>query len=236
MEAPRSLKQNANRPPMSYINKGQFYCITLKNVDPSVFVNGNTCGNHANISTKVKTVVSIVFANKTNEEQLRHWRYWHARQHITKQRIIDIADYKESNMITEIDEFAHNAISFHWDARANSNFNENFAKIYVSTNCLSTDFSSQKGIKGMALILQIDTFLDDKCIDRGACQIKCFCDKGAERKIRDEEKKARQELLKTNLNPGGNTAATNLVNAQLLQNFKLDLIKRDEYVREDVEI
>lgn len=43
-------------------------------------------------------------------------------------------------MVTDIHEFAHNAISFNWDVR-------DAAKIFISVNCLSTDFSAQKGIK-----------------------------------------------------------------------------------------
>ncbi|KAG7271482.1 hypothetical protein CRUP_018516 [Coryphaenoides rupestris] len=66
-------------------------------------------------------------------------------------------------------------------------------RIFVSVNCLSTDFSSQKGVKGLPLNLQIDTYSynnrSNKPIHRAYCQIKVFCDKGAERKIRDEERK-----------------------------------------------
>ena len=43
-------------------------------------------------------------------------------------------------MISDIDEFAHNAIAFTWDIA-------DVAKIFISCNCLSTDFSAQKGIK-----------------------------------------------------------------------------------------
>ena len=43
-------------------------------------------------------------------------------------------------MVTDIHEFAHNAISFNWDVH-------DAAKIFISVNCLSTDFSAQKGIK-----------------------------------------------------------------------------------------
>jgi len=152
----------------------------------------------------VKSIISIVFGSKTSEEQLKHWRYWHARQHITKQRIIDIADYKESNMLREIQEFSHNAISFIWDVNTNpENGQHEGAKIFISANCLSTDFSAQKGIKGMALNLQIDSYGESEkgewdCVHRGTSQIKIFCDKGAERKIRDEERKCRQEALAQN--------------------------------------
>ena len=46
----------------------------------------------------------------------------------------------------------------------------------------------------MPLLLQIDTYTDmrrnARPVHRAITQIKVFCDKGAERKIRDEERKA----------------------------------------------
>lgn len=79
--------------------------------------------------------------------------------------------------------------------------------IFISVNCLSTDFSSQKGVKGLPLNLQIDTYSynnrSNKPIHRAFCQIKVFCDKGAERKIRDEERKqSRRKGKVAELNPG----------------------------------
>uniref|UniRef100_S4RMP9 Grh/CP2 DB domain-containing protein n=1 Tax=Petromyzon marinus TaxID=7757 RepID=S4RMP9_PETMA len=74
------------------------------------------------------------------------------------------------------------------------------AQIFVAVNCLSTDFSSQKGVKGLPLSLQIDTYSysnrSNKPIHRASCQIKVFCDKGAERKIRDEERKQMRKKAK----------------------------------------
>ena len=52
----------------------------------------------------------------------------------------------------------------------------------------------------MPLLLQIDTYSDTQRqspIHRAACQIKVFCDKGAERKIRDEERKALRKKNKS---------------------------------------
>ncbi|MEQ2163754.1 grainyhead-like, partial [Goodea atripinnis] len=79
--------------------------------------------------------------------------------------------------------------------------------IFISVNCLSTDFSSQKGVKGLPLNLQIDTYSynnrSNKPIHRAFCQIKVFCDKGAERKIRDEERKqSRRKGKVPDLNTG----------------------------------
>ncbi|XP_028421895.1 grainyhead-like protein 1 homolog isoform X2 [Perca flavescens] len=193
LEASKSLRQKTGDGTMTYLNKGQFYPITLREVDNK--------GMQQPI-TKVRSVVMVVFGEeKCRDDQLKHWKYWHSRQHTAKQRCLDIADYKESfNTIGNIEEISYNAISFTWDT------NEE-AKIFISVNCLSTDFSSQKGVKGLPLNLQIDTYSynnrSNKPIHRAYCQIKVFCDKGAERKIRDEERKqSRRKGKVTELNSG----------------------------------
>ncbi|KAG7224152.1 hypothetical protein INR49_019887 [Caranx melampygus] len=176
--APPASPYKSSELPMVYLNKGQFYPITLQGVDSCAGIT----------ATKVKTVVMAVFENdKSPEMQLRFWNHWHARQPTVKQRVIDIADYKEVfNGISNIEEVAFNALSFVW------NPNEE-AKVYIGINSLSTDFSSQKGVKGLPLHLQIDTYDfssgSNQLLHRAACQVKIFCDKGAERKMRDEERK-----------------------------------------------
>ncbi|XP_061157240.1 grainyhead-like protein 3 homolog isoform X1 [Syngnathus typhle] len=184
--APAASSFKSNELPMVYLNKGQFYPITLQGVD------NNTCVT----TTKVKTVVMAVFENdKTPEMQLRFWNHWHARQPTVKQRVIDIADYKEVfTGISNIEEVAFNALSFVWNPHEE-------AKVFIGINSLSTDFSSQKGVKGLPLNLQIDTYDfssgNNQLIHRAACQVKIFCDKGAERKMRDEERKTSKRRGKT---------------------------------------
>ncbi|GLD55742.1 grainyhead-like protein 2 homolog [Lates japonicus] len=118
-----------------------------------------------------KSVMMVVFSeDKNRDEQLKYWKYWHSRQDTAKQRVLDIADYKESfNTIGNIEEIAYNAISFTWDV------NEE-AKIFITVNCLSTDFSSQKGVKGLPLMIQIDTYSynnrSNKPLHRAYSQIK----------------------------------------------------------------
>ncbi|XP_010770972.1 grainyhead-like protein 3 homolog [Notothenia coriiceps] len=176
--SPIASSYKSSELPMVYLNKGQFYPITLSGVDSST---GLT-------ATKVKTVVMAVFDNdKSPEMQLRFWNHWHARQPTAKQRVIDIADYKEVfDGVSNIEEVAFNAISFVW------NPNEE-AKVFIGINSLSTDFSAQKGVKGQPLHIQIDTYDfssgTNQLLHRAACQVKIFCDKGAERKMRDEERK-----------------------------------------------
>uniref|UniRef100_A0A8B9H1C7 Grainyhead-like transcription factor 1 n=1 Tax=Astyanax mexicanus TaxID=7994 RepID=A0A8B9H1C7_ASTMX len=109
MEASKSLRQKSGDGTMTYLNKGQFYPITLKETDNNKVLHHPIC--------KVRSVVMVVFGEeKCRDDQLKHWKYWHSRQHTAKQRCIDIADYKESfNTISNIEEIAYNAISFTWD-------------------------------------------------------------------------------------------------------------------------
>ncbi|XP_053323069.1 grainyhead-like protein 2 homolog isoform X2 [Spea bombifrons] len=209
LEATKSLRQKQGEGPMTYLNKGQFYAVTLSETG------ANKCFRHP--ISKVRSVIMVVFSeDKNRDEQLKYWKYWHSRQHTAKQRVLDIADYKESfNTIGNIEEIAYNAVSFTWDV------NEE-AKIFITVNCLSTDFSSQKGVKGLPLMIQIDTYSynnrSNKPIHRAYCQIKVFCDKGAERKIRDEERKQNRKKGKGQAAPAqGNNSTDGKLSAASLQ-------------------
>ncbi|KAI4905425.1 hypothetical protein NFI96_026309 [Prochilodus magdalenae] len=217
LEASRSLRQKQGEGPMTYLNKGQFYAITL-----------NETGSNKRLRhpiSKLRSVIMVVFSeDKNRDEQLKYWRYWHSRQHTAKQRVLDIADYKESfNTIGNIEEIAYNAVSFTWDVNEEAKplfhslnpmkfgtivlkygcpgiLDNLVIQIFITVNCLSTDFSSQKGVKGLPLMIQIDTYSynnrSNKPLHRAFCQIKVFCDKGAERKIRDEERKQNRKKSK----------------------------------------
>ncbi|KAG7474282.1 hypothetical protein JOB18_005664 [Solea senegalensis] len=185
LEASMSLRPGEG--PMAYLNRGQFYAMTLSQT--------NSSSSLHQPRGKVRSVIMVVFGeDKCRDEQLKNWKYWHSRQHTAKQRVLDIADYKESfSTIGNVEEIAYNAVSFTWDISEE-------AKVFISVNCLSTDFSSQKGVKGMPLIIQIDTYSYNsgsrRPIHRAFSQIKVFCDKGAERKLRDEEKKHLRRRVK----------------------------------------
>ncbi|XP_068616626.1 grainyhead-like protein 2 homolog [Brachionichthys hirsutus] len=206
--ASTSLRLRMADGPMAYLNRGQFYTLTLARTgcsssSPRVAPDGSPSrgqphakgGAELQQDSVVQSVIMIVFGEeKSRDEQLKNWKYWHSRQHTAKQRVLDIADYKESfSTIGNVEEIAYNAVSFTWDVSEE-------AKVFISVNCLSTDFSSQKGVKGMPLIIQIDTYSYTGCggkpIHRAYAQIKVFCDKGAERKLRDEEKKQLRRRMK----------------------------------------
>ncbi|XP_076319257.1 protein grainyhead-like isoform X2 [Tachypleus tridentatus] len=157
---------------ITYINKGQFYGITLEYIpDPNKPLRNPT----------VRSVIMLVFREeKTPEDEVKAWQFWHSRQHSVKQRILDADTKNSSGIIGQVEEITHNAIAIYWNPLGSP-------------------------AKGLPLHLQIDTF--DDCregvnpIHRGYCQIKVFCDKGAERKTRDEERRA----AKLRLTATGNT-------------------------------
>ncbi|CAL8316469.1 unnamed protein product [Merluccius merluccius] len=195
LEAPQSLRPKSTTAPTSYLNKGQFYPVSLCYRDDGA----RPPQNHHTF----RSVVMLVFGeDKAYEDQLKYWRFWQTRQHTAKQRCLDIADYKESfNTISNIEEIAYNGVSFTWDCKSE-------ARIFISVNCLSTDFSPQKGVRGLPLNLQVDTYEvgrhGDRLVHRAVSQVKVFCDKGAERKIRDEERKqSRRKMKGLVLDPSG---------------------------------
>ncbi|XP_052009987.1 grainyhead-like protein 3 homolog [Xyrauchen texanus] len=202
--APQASQNKTTEIPVVYLNKGQFYPITLQGVDSTA---GVSC-------SKVKTVIMAVFENdKSPEMQLKYWNHWHARQPTVKQRVIDIADYKEVfSGLSNVEEVAFNALSFIW------NTNEE-AKVHIGVNSLSTDFSSQKGVKGLPLNLQIDTYDfstgSNHLIHRAVCQVKIFCDKGAERKMRDEERKRSKRRTKNVADSSNNGRKQALVSSSV---------------------
>ncbi|XP_039710758.1 grainyhead-like protein 3 homolog [Pteropus medius] len=149
--SPKAIHIKSGESPMAYLNKGQFYPVTLR--------------------TPAGGKGLALSSNK-----------------------VKVPDCKENfNTVQHIEEVAYNALSFMW------NVNEE-AKVFIGVNCLSTDFSSQKGVKGVPLNLQIDTYDcgsgTEHLVHRAVCQIKIFCDKGAERKMRDDERKQFRRKVK----------------------------------------
>jgi len=147
--------------------------------------------------SNVKSVVMLVFRDAKNpEDEINAWEFWHQRQPTSKQRIIDAETNNMSDEcgITQIEDISYNSIAVYWNPLQKPAF------ISVAVQCLSTDFSLQKGVKGLPMHLQVDTYVKNPqdgeydIIHRGYCQVKVFCDKGAERKFRQEERRASRKV------------------------------------------
>ncbi|RDD39461.1 Grainyhead-like protein 2-like protein [Trichoplax sp. H2] len=184
LEAPASIVHKWTGDALTYINKGQFYNINFEATPES---NPST--------TRLKSILHLVFREeKEPDNEMSHWQYWYSQQPNPNQRAFDIDRKSCQNVEERIEEIAYNAVAFYWNPADN-------AKIAARINCLSTDFSPQKGVKGIPLHLQIDTYEDLTSSDvepvhRAFCKVKIFRDKGAERKNKDESKTARKRIQK----------------------------------------
>ena len=136
LDTPISTAQRNDEDRMTYVNKGQFYPLTV-NYRP--YPNGS---DNIKTNAPVKTVVMVVFRDEKNQDnELKSWSFWHARQHTYKQRILDADAKSASGILGSSEEIAHNGIAFHWSPK------EGPAKLSLAVQCLSTDFSNQKGVK-----------------------------------------------------------------------------------------
>ena len=191
LEAPTAQWVRKEEDRCTYLNKGQFYGLTLE-------YRHNQTEPFPGDVKQVKSVVMLVFRDAKNpEDEVNAWDFWHQRQPTSKQRIIDAETNNMTDQcgIQQIEDVSYNAIAVYWNPL------ERPALISCAIQCLSTDFSLQKGVKGLALHLQVDTFCrgpgDTEFTDlvhRAYCQVKVFCDKGAERKSRQEERRAARKV------------------------------------------
>jgi len=190
LEAPTAQWVRKDEDRCTYMNKGQFYGVTLEyRPNPAEAIHSDM--------TDVKSVVMLVFRDAKNpEDEVNAWEFWHQRQPTSKQRIIDAEtnNISEECGISQIEDVSYNAIAVYWSPLQKPAF------ISVAVQCLSTDFSVQKGVKGLPLHLQVDTYVKNPAdgeydiVHRSYCQVKVFCDKGAERKFRQEERRATRKV------------------------------------------
>ena len=190
LEAPTAQWVRRDEDRCTYLNKGQFYGVTLEyRPNPTEPFHGDMAS--------VKSVVMLVFRDAKNpEDEVNAWEFWHQRQPTSKQRIIDAEtnNMSEECGIQQIEDVSYNAIAVYWNPLQKPAF------ISIAVQCLSTDFSLQKGVKGLPLHLQVDTYVKNPAdgeydiVHRGYCQVKVFCDKGAERKFRQEERRASRKV------------------------------------------
>ncbi|KAI6202731.1 Protein grainyhead [Aphelenchoides besseyi] len=157
LEAPISTAIRKEDDRMTYVNKGQFYTVTFEYIPDSM--------------------IMVVFRDdKSRDEEIKTWQLWHKRQHSPKQRILEVDAKNSTGIVGQIEEVAHNAVQFFWNPSEQPS-----VQVSIAVQCLSTDFSTQKGVKGLPLHIQIDTYdeADDHKVPfhRGYCQIKVFCDK-----------------------------------------------------------
>lgn len=74
-----------------------------------------------------QSVIMVVFAeDKSREDQLRHWKYWHSRQHTAKQRCIDIGKGPRNRFHSQRrshPDFSKSSYFWQWSASCRTHLN-----------------------------------------------------------------------------------------------------------------
>ncbi|GJJ68620.1 transcription factor CP2 and related proteins [Entomortierella parvispora] len=190
LEAQTAAMQRQEETPVTYLNKGQFYTVALEDSEQ--------------YDGDITSVIKVTFHDASHRRLAApYWSFWLSQQANPKTaRALDIERASSSGMM-EVQSKTFDRISFKWNGKTG-------AKLMVRFNCLSTDFSRIKGVKGIPLRVHMDTILDGiggshsssasknhnntsedqqgQSIERSFAKIKLFRDKGAERKNKDDHK------------------------------------------------
>ncbi|KAI8887883.1 CP2-domain-containing protein [Backusella circina FSU 941] len=159
---------------LTYLNKGQYYTIRLKDEE--------------RYDGDIMSTIILTFHEESHlQESAEFWRFWLNQQeesHAAKATEIAL---DRSTGIRLIEPVQFDRISVIWNGKHGAN-------IGIRFNCLSTDFSRIKGVKGIPLSLHVDTALNSSMVHSVCCRIKLFRDKGAERKNKDDSKHMKKHL------------------------------------------
>ncbi|KAJ8660266.1 hypothetical protein O0I10_004128 [Lichtheimia ornata] len=179
LEAPTAAAQKSEDLPLTYLNKGQMYGLSITDAEE--------------FEGDISTTVSIMFHDESHRKvAVDFWKFWLSQQKDPDNaRAIDI-DTTHSNGVYNIECPYFDGISFRWNGKAGVSINIRF-------NFLSTDFSRIKGVKGIPLRLHVASqavAAESTPLERCYCQIKLFRDKGAERKNKDDARHIEKQLEK----------------------------------------
>lgn len=180
LEAPTAASQRVDESPLTYLNKGQYYSITLR--------------DNERFDGDIYSVVSINFHDESHRSGATdYWKFWLTQQKdADKARAVEI-DLTRSNGAQILESRHFDRITFKWNGKIG-------ASVHIRFNCLSTDFSRIKGVKGIPLRLQIKSseglLHPQQQFESTYCRIKLFRDKGAERKNKDDAKHIERQLEK----------------------------------------
>ncbi|KAF9932075.1 grainyhead-like [Linnemannia zychae] len=186
--------QHQGETPSTYLNKGQFYTLSIHDTEE--------------YDGDIHSVIKIAFHEDAHRKlATRYWNFWLSQQPSPKTaRALDIERASSTGML-EVQSKAFDKTQFKWNGKEG-------VKLMIRFNCLSTDFSRIKGVKGIPLRIQLETFAANngpdtnksskssgdgtgvdvvspargRILERSFAKIKLFRDKGAERKNKDDQK------------------------------------------------
>ncbi|KAJ2648909.1 hypothetical protein IWW40_003567 [Coemansia sp. RSA 1250] len=137
LEAPTAAAQKADESSLTYLNKGQLYGISIM----------DTSSSDAFYSTTLR----IAFHEDSHRKSAStYWNFWLNQQENPRAaRAIEL-DKAGSIGVLSAENRRFDRVTFQWQGQRG-------AKVMIRFNCLSTDFSRIKGVKGIPLRIHIDT-------------------------------------------------------------------------------
>ncbi|KAI9029673.1 CP2 transcription factor-domain-containing protein [Phycomyces nitens] len=145
LQAPTAVTQKTEESPVTYLNRGQAYAIQLN--DRQAF------------DGMITSTLVIMFHDPSHRKvALNYWKFWVSQQKCSDEaRAIDI-DVKQSSGVHNVRYPSFDKITFEWNGCEG-------AKIFARFNCLSTDFSRIKGVKGIPLRAHMESHVFWPAID-----------------------------------------------------------------------
>ncbi|KAI8332794.1 CP2 transcription factor-domain-containing protein [Chlamydoabsidia padenii] len=209
---------------MTYLNRGQAYGIHFQDQATSK-------------DTLITSTISITFHDITHRQAAHnYWRFWLSQQDRPEEaRALDV-DTQQSSGLTSVNYPSFDRITIQWQSHVG-------ATLFIRFNCLSTDFSRIKGVKGIPLRVLVES-TDSSPLnydnltpssEKSFCKIKLFRDKGAERKNKDDAKQISKQLekLKAEGNPQHNPL-WHFYNQPVLPYSKFEALpEEDEVIKDD---
>ncbi|KAK4957023.1 hypothetical protein LTR66_013265 [Elasticomyces elasticus] len=205
LQAPTAMLWHANESPVTYLNKGQTYCLKVADSTPPT----NKVGLF-----KYRTFVHISFEGEDQRSNpVACWQLWKENRgskevHEPKGKILAVeyvnfrGNVRDRGHI-QLEEAFVDGFCVTWASDITANIYE--AAILLKFNFLSTDFTRSKEVKGVPVRLCAKTEVlrsDDEnpTMEAGPemcyCVVKLFRDHGAERKSANDKKLAEKRIVK----------------------------------------
>ena len=211
LNAPTAMIKHADEIPVTYLNKGQAYAVSIS----------DSMGlGPAQGPIKYRTVIRISFEDEHQRERPSAcWQLWkegrglaEAHQRAGRLQAVEYVDANQGNggeyekrPRVELEKASFDSFSVTWNPSPGSGTAE--CSVAVRFNFLSTDFSHSKGVKGIPVRLCAKT----EIISSGTpdsppgpssevcfCKVKLFRDHGAERKLSNDVAHIKKTIDKLN--------------------------------------
>ena len=197
LNAPTAMIKHANEIPITYLNKGQAYAMSISDT----LAQGPSAG-----PVKYRTVVRISFEDEQQRQRPSAcWQLWkegrglaEAHQRGGRLQAVEYVDPSQGDAESrrsrvELDMASFDSFAVTWSPPPGSATSD--CTVAVRFNFLSTDFSHSKGVKGIPVRLCAKTEIISSGTPHSPpsptsevcfCKVKLFRDHGAERKLSND--------------------------------------------------